>query len=91
MYHPRDLVRVAIEKRLAAISITDHDTVAGIGVALEAAKGSDLELIPGVELSAVLDGREVHLLGYFINPDASALQETLALLADSVHSGQTNR
>jgi predicted metal-dependent phosphoesterase TrpH len=82
-YHSRDLVRMAIEKRLAAISITDHDTVAGIGAALEAAEGTDLALIPGIELSAVLDAREVHLLGYFIDPTAKPLQETLALLADS--------
>lgn len=82
-YSPGDLVRMAIESQLAAISITDHDTVAGLEAAAEAAKGPQLELVPGIEFSAVVDAREVHLLGYFIAPEAGRLPETLAALADS--------
>lgn len=68
---------------MAAISITDHDTVAGIEPALEASRGFPLEFIPGIELSTVLDSREIHLLGYFIDPGARCLQETLTLLVES--------
>ena len=74
---------MAIETRMTAISITDHDTVSGIEAALEVSKGFPLELIPGIELSTVLDSREIHLLGYFIDPGAECLQETLTLLVES--------
>lgn len=66
---PGDVVRMAGAKRLAAIAITDHDSVEGIAEALSAARqaGSSTAVIPGVELSAVHDGRDVHLLGYFVD------------------------
>lgn len=46
--------------------MTDHDTVAGLEEALEAAAGEGLELIPGIEVSATLDDTSVHVLGLFI-------------------------
>lgn len=62
---------------LRAIAVTDHDTTAGLAEALAAAGGSPLEVIPGVEISTSHDGAEVHLLGYFVDPGASELQEQL--------------
>jgi len=65
------------------MSITDHDTVAGIGVALRASQGTSLELIPGVEIGIVMGSREVHLLGYYVDAKSSRLRETLAVLRAS--------
>jgi len=48
---------------LAAISITDHDTLAGLAEA-RAVAGADLEILTGVEVTALFRDREVHLLGY---------------------------
>src|SRR5437764_4478862 len=63
-YVPAQVVDLARRSGLAAVALTDHDTVGGIAAA-RAAAGSGLEVVPGVEISAEYDGRELHLLGYF--------------------------
>jgi 3',5'-nucleoside bisphosphate phosphatase len=63
---------------LSIVSITDHDTTAGLAAAAAAARGRGIEVIPGIEISAVADGRDVHVLGYFIDPDAPVLRAFLA-------------
>lgn len=66
---PAELVRVAAETGLAAIALTDHDTVAGIAEFLaEGAKFPQLSVIPGVELSTTFGAREMHIVGLFIDP-----------------------
>jgi predicted metal-dependent phosphoesterase TrpH len=77
---PAEVVRVAIDKGLEAIAITDHDTTDGVDAALAAAQGARLEVIPGIELSAEEGPREVHILGYYIDHRDEALQEKLAVL-----------
>jgi 3',5'-nucleoside bisphosphate phosphatase len=64
---PEVLVARAVEQEYRAISITDHDTVTGVIRATEAAKGTDLEIVPGIELSAMDDGDDIHILGYFMD------------------------
>ncbi len=59
--------------RLSVIAITDHDTTAGTCAARAAAREAGLELIPGIEISAVADGRDVHMLGYFLDVESPAL------------------
>jgi predicted metal-dependent phosphoesterase TrpH len=66
-FSPAEVVRHANKIGLAAIAITDHDSVDGIGPSLEAAKGTDLEIIPAIEFTTEADGHEVHVLGYFID------------------------
>lgn len=66
-FTPPQLAEYAEQKGLYAVAITDHDTVAGIGSAVESAKSLKLKVIPGIELSADYSGREIHLLGYFID------------------------
>jgi predicted metal-dependent phosphoesterase TrpH len=80
MLTPEEVVQAAIDKGLSAIAITDHDTVEGITQALTAAQHADLEVIPGVELSAEQDSREVHILGYYIDRQSRALQRKLEVL-----------
>ncbi len=67
-YTPASLVERAIAAGLPAIAITDHDTTAAIEPARAVAAGR-IEVIAGVEITAEFRGRELHLLGYFIEPD----------------------
>jgi predicted metal-dependent phosphoesterase TrpH len=61
---PDELVALAAAARLAAVAVTDHDTVAGVAAAQAAGATLGIKVIAGVELSAVTDdGREVHILG----------------------------
>lgn len=70
---PEEIVAEAIEKNLTAIAIADHDTVQGVMPAVEAARGSDLRVIPAVEISTEFQKTEVHILGYWIELDNDAL------------------
>ena len=71
---PAEVVGLAAAAGLDVVAITDHDTVAGIPAALDAAAASSLRLIPGIEVSSTLEGAEYHILGYFVDPDADSIQ-----------------
>ena len=73
---PSELVCHAKEEGLCAISLTDHDTIDGVGEALEKGKETGLEVVPGIEFS-VKSETETHILGYYINTKARVLQEVL--------------
>ncbi len=60
---PGALVAEAARAGLAAVAVTDHDTLDGLEAARAAAESSGLELVPGIELSTYLDGCEFHILG----------------------------
>ncbi len=64
---PGEVVRTAFDRGLAALAITDHDTVSAIEVARPEAIRLGIELIGGIEITAEREGREVHILGHFIN------------------------
>jgi len=70
---PDALVARAIERGLDVLAVTDHDSVAGIAAAVAAARGTALTVVPGVELSAVWEDRDVHVLGYFIDAEDAHL------------------
>ena len=75
---PTELVRLAARQGLKTVAITDHDTTDGLEEAFLAAREfPGLRIIPGIELSADVPGDEVHVLGYFINPDDAELQSEL--------------
>lgn len=63
---PAELVRHAKEKGLAAIALTDHDTVDGVKEALDEGEDIGIEVIPGIEISVDYKP-EMHILGYFFN------------------------
>lgn len=65
---PAQLIALAQEKNLSAITLSDHNTVAGLSSFLEAAEGSGVEAVPGVEFSTEYQGVELHILGMFIQP-----------------------
>jgi len=75
-FKPLEIAKMAFEKNIAAISITDHDTVTGLKEAETAAKGYNLFYIKGIELSAY-DIFEIHFLGYNFNQDHPLFKETL--------------
>lgn len=75
---PTALVELAARKGLAAIAITDHDTLAAIPDARAVGEKLGVEVIAGVELSVSHAGADVHLLGYFVDPTNAALAERLA-------------
>ena len=65
---PAELVARAAAAGITIMSVTDHDPVAALAeVAVEAA-ARGIRLVPGIEVTAVADGRDVHLLGYFFDP-----------------------
>jgi len=67
-FNPEEIVKKAAGLGLKAIAICDHDTIDGIDPALAAAKAfPQLTVIPGVEVSTLAPGNEVHMLGYFID------------------------
>ncbi len=74
---PAELVRLALERGLTTIALTDHDSVAGIDAAQQAARGTALQVIPGVELSADVPQGEVHVLGYFVDWRAADFEAML--------------
>jgi len=76
-------VRLAIERGLEGLGVTDHDTTAGLDEAVAAAAGSDLEIVPGIEFSAEYQGASLHVLAYWIDPDDPELQAELIRLTDS--------
>ena len=77
MLTPSELVSQARAAGLAIISITDHDTTAGSDAAHPLAREAGLRLGPGIEISAVAEGRDVHVLGYFIDPASARLRAFL--------------
>ncbi len=79
---PAELVQLALERGLDVIALTDHDSVAGLDAALQAAQGTRLEVIPGVELSADVPQAEVHVLGYWMDWHAPHFQEMLEKFRD---------
>lgn len=64
---PAQLVEMALERGLSVLAITDHDSTEGVDAALAAARGTTLEVIPGVEIGTDIPHQEVHLLGYYID------------------------
>ena len=78
---PRELVRMAAEQGLAAIALSDHDTVSGYAEAAAEGAGLGLEVVPAIEISTKF-GRAVHILGYYIDMESP---ELTALLDWIVH------
>ena len=58
---------------LTTIAITDHDTVGGLREAVAAGAELGVRVVPGIEITAVENQRDVHVLGYFLDPDSTVL------------------
>ncbi|TME35659.1 MAG: PHP domain-containing protein [Chloroflexi bacterium] len=75
---PGEVVAAAAERGLSALAITDHDVLSGLDEAVAAAP-ANLEVVPGIEMTASWHGsqRAVHVLGYFIDRNSPELQVAL--------------
>ncbi len=74
---PAALVARAAAAGLTTISVTDHDTVAAIDEVTAAAAPLGIRVIPGIEITSVADGRDVHMLAYLFDKDSPRLTELL--------------
>lgn len=77
---PAEVVCLAARAGLAAVALTDHDTLDGLEEALEAGGDTGIEVIPGCELSVVDGARELHILGLWVRPGAEGLETMLTSL-----------
>lgn len=76
---PHDLVQRAFDAGIRTLAVTDHDTMAAVPAAAAAAQARGMTLIPGIEITSVHGGRDVHVLAYFL-PELTA--PLTALLAE---------
>jgi hypothetical protein len=90
---PSELVDYAMEKGLSAFALTDHDTVDGLAEAIACAKTKSTgdnapaalvpEIVPGIELSTEYQGRDIHVVGLFIDYNNSDFQAYLQRFVES--------
>ena len=66
-FSPEELVGYAVQQKLSAIALTDHDTVEGCARAAAACEAAKIQFIAGSELTAEQDDNEIHILGYFLD------------------------
>lgn len=74
---PFEIVARAAKLGIAAIAITDHDTMQGLKDAKAAGNIHGIEIVPGVELSSNHEGKEIHILGYYCEPNNPLLKQKL--------------
>ena len=83
VFSPEKIVDTAIEAGLEAVALTDHDNILSYDIAqkyLESiGKQDQLEIIQGVEVNTLYKNYEVHILGYFMDPNYSDFQKLLKL------------
>ncbi len=76
---PEEIILLAKSKGLKAIAISDHDTLNAIEQAKQYGKIHDIEIISGIEISADFNGKEIHILGYFLDEKNTALLKQLEI------------
>jgi len=75
-FTPQEVIEQSLKSDLSAVAITDHDSVDGIEPAIKAAD-KRIEVIPGIELSSIENGKDIHFLGYFIDYEEKNLLQIL--------------
>jgi 3',5'-nucleoside bisphosphate phosphatase len=79
---PTELVRLAGERGIGTLAITDHDSTEGLEEARGEAASTGIRIVTGVELGAYMSGSEVHMLGYFFDEAHPRMRQTLAELRE---------
>lgn len=82
-FSPEELVSYAIEKGLSAFALSDHDTTEGIEAAVQAAKGTGIEVSPAIEFSTEYEGKDIHILGLYIDYSGKEFKKYLKDFQDS--------
>jgi predicted metal-dependent phosphoesterase TrpH len=80
---PAELAEHARQRGLSILGVTDHDTVDALDAVRRETEARDITLVPGVELSTTVGTGEVHVLGYFVDPDDTGLRDRLKDLAEA--------
>jgi 3',5'-nucleoside bisphosphate phosphatase len=75
---PSELVDEAVRAGLAVIAVTDHDTIAALDEVQRLGRARGIDAIAGIEVTAVENQRDIHVLGYFLNPGDEAFAQFLA-------------
>ncbi|MBY0204494.1 putative metal-dependent phosphoesterase TrpH [Paenibacillus intestini] len=83
MQPPADNVKLAKQRGLAAVALTDHDTVAGAAEAKQAGKEYGIDVIAGVEISTRAGGKDIHVLGYYVNTEDELFLQRLRGLREA--------
>ena len=78
VHSPTRLVELALKRDLRAISLTDHDSLDGVGEAIAAGEEHGLEVISGCELSCEFKERDLHILGYGVDQNNAEFQDMLS-------------
>ena len=81
-FTPSEVVRLAAERELDVVALTDHDTTDGLTEALEEGARNGVDVVPGVEFSAEFEQTSVHVLCYWMDVENDALQQELRRLRD---------
>lgn len=97
-FSPKELVEYALTHNISAFALTDHDTVDGLDEAISYAatlsgkvceknpEGNTLEVVPGIEFSTEYEGKDVHIVGLFIDYKSETFQRHIT---EFVHSRDT--
>jgi 3',5'-nucleoside bisphosphate phosphatase len=80
--NPQALLDYVIQKGLRIISITDHDSIAGLREIALGEQRRGLEIVPGIELNTEQNMTEIHILGYFVNINSAPLARRLEELRE---------
>jgi predicted metal-dependent phosphoesterase TrpH len=81
-FTPTELVRLAAERELDVVALTDHDTTDGLEEAFAEGGRRGVEVVPGVEFSAEFDHTSVHVLCYWMDVEDEGMQAELGRLRD---------
>lgn len=94
-FTPRELVEYALNHDISAFALTDHDTVSGLDEAIACAKelsgkvceknpnGKTVEVVPGIEFSTEYEGRDVHIVGLFIDYKSEVFKQHISVFVSS--------
>ena len=80
---PRELVDQAAAAGVTTLAVTDHDTMAAVDEVSALAHAAGMRFVPGIEITAIENGADAHILGYFIDPDSPRLDSFLATQRES--------
>jgi len=83
LFSPRKVVTEAKKMGFSVIALTDHDTTQGLAEAIATGRDYSVQVVPGIELSTVSDGEEIHILGYKFRRENRDLQAMLSKLKEA--------
>ncbi|WP_339844789.1 PHP domain-containing protein [Paenibacillus sp. FSL W7-1088] len=83
MQPPAENVKLAKQRGLSAVALTDHDTVAGVAEAQQAGREYGIDVVAGVEISTRAGGKDIHVLGYYVNTEDEKFLDRLRGLREA--------